>query len=789
MTERVAELREKSVNTKPFITSERAELVTDFYSKENLITISTPVLRALAFKYILENKSIFIDEDELIVGERGPLPKAVPTYPEICCHSIEDLEILSSREKISYMVSEDVKKIYREKIIPFWRGKSIREKIFSEMSEEWKDAYNAGIFTEFMEQRAPGHTVLDDKIYRKGFLDFKREIIESLQNLDYYNDPEAYSKEQELKAMLICVDAIINFARRHSQLAIRMAEREENHRRKKELEKIAEICAHVPAYPPRNLWEALQAYWFVHLGVIIETNPWDSFCPGKLDQHLYPFYKRDIEGERLSKEEVKELLECFWIKFNNQPAPPKVGVTSAESATYNDFSQINLGGVKPDGSDAVNELSYLILDVVEEMRLIQPNPSVQISIKNPDTFLKRACEVVSKGFGQPSFFNSDMVIQELIRQGKSVEDARQGGTSGCVETGCFGKESYILIGYFNLVKILEITLNKGFDPATGKRVGIDTGDPSSFKNFDEIFNAYKKQLEHFVNIKIKGSNIIERIYANHLPVPFLSILIDDCIKKGKDYNDGGARYNTSYIMPVGLGTLTDCMSAIKFYIFDQKKVSFNELLEALSKNFEGYEPLRQRLWNKTPKFGSDDNYADELARKLFNMIFESVEGRKNTRNGEYHVNYLSTTCHVYFGAVTGATPDGRKAKTPVSDGISPVQGVDRNGPTAVIKSVSKMDHVLTGGTLLNLKFNPTLFEGEDGIEKLAQLIRTHFRLGSHHVQFNIITAEILREAQKNPEKYRDLIVRVAGFSEYFCNLSRAVQDEIISRTEHLVFFI
>lgn len=783
MTERVAKLREKSVNTKPFITSERAELITEFYANQNLLTLSTPVLRALAFKYILENKAIFIDEDELIVGERGSLPKAVPTYPEICCHSIEDLEILNSREKIFYLVSDEVKQIYKEKIIPFWKGKTIREKVFSEMTDEWKDAYNVGIFTEFMEQRAPGHTVLDDKIYRKGFLDFKREIQECLKNLDYYNDPEAYSKEQELKAMLICVDAIINFARRHSELARKMAEKEENPRRKKELEKIAEICEHVPANPPRTFWEALQAYWFVHLGVITETNPWDSFCPGKLDQHLYPFYKKDIEEGRLTKEEAKELLECFWIKFNNQPAPPKVGVTAAESSTYNDFSQINLGGVKPDGSDGVNELSFLILDVVEEMRLIQPNPSVQISIKNPDSFLKRACEVISKGFGQPSVFNSDMVIQELIRQGKSVEDARQGGTSGCVETGCFGKESYILVGYLNLVKILEITLNNGFDPRTKKKIGIETGNLSDFKSFDEFFNAYKKQLEHFVNIKIKGSNVIERIYARYLPVPFLSILIDDCIKKGKDYNDGGARYNTSYIMPVGLGTLTDCMSAIKFHVFDQKKIDFNELMEALNKNFEGYEPLRQRLWNKTPKYGNDNDYADGIMKSLFRTIFETVDGRKNTRGGEYHVNYLSTTCHVYFGSVTGATPDGRKAGTPVSDGISPAQGVDRLGPTAVIKSVSKMDHVLTGGTLLNLKFTPSVLKG-DGIEKLAQLIRAHFKLGAHHVQFNVITAETLRDAQKNPEKYRDLIVRVAGFSEYFCNLSKAVQDEIIARTEH-----
>ncbi|MGQ9618276.1 MAG: trans-4-hydroxy-L-proline dehydratase [Candidatus Aminicenantia bacterium] len=784
MTERVAKLREKSIQTKPFITSERAELITEFYSKEKILNLSPPIVRALAFKHILENKAIFIDEDELIVGERGPYLKAVPTYPEICCHTLEDLNILNSREKISYHVSDEVKNIYKEKIIPFWQGKTIRELIFREMSVEWKDAYSAGIFTEFMEQRAPGHTVLDGKIYRNGFIDFKREIINSINSLDYHNDPEAYEKEQELRAMLICCDAIINFAHRYSELAKRMAESEKNLRRKNELEKIAEICSHVPAHPPHDFYSALQAYWFVHLGVIIETNPWDSFCPGRLDQHLYPFYKKDIEEGRLTKEEAKELLECFWIKFNNQPAPPKVGITSAESATYNDFSQINLGGLKEDGSDGVNELSYLILDVVEEMRLIQPNPSIQLSIKNPDSFLKRACEVISKGFGQPSVFNAEIVIQELLRQGKSIEDARQGGTSGCVETGCFGKESYILTGYLNLVKILEITLNNGYDLRTGKKIGIETGDPKNFRTFDELFNSYRKQLEHFVNIKIRGNNKNERIYANHLPVPFLSILIDDCIKKGKDYNDGGARYNTNYIMPVGLATLTDCFSSIKFHVFDKGDVKMEELLGALSMNFEEYEPLRQKLWNKTPKFGNDNDYADGIMRDLFNLIFLTIEGRKNTKGGVYHVNYLSTTCHVYFGSVTGATPDGRKDFTPVSDGISPSQGVDRLGPTAVIKSVSKMDHALSGGTLLNLKFTPSIIEGEEGIERLAQLIRSHFRLGAHHVQFNVVSAEILREAQKNPEKYRDLIVRVAGFSEYFCNLSRAVQDEIIARTEH-----
>ena len=787
MNERVRKLREQSVRAKPCITPERAVLMTEFYKSPIAEQSSAPVKRALALKYLLERKAIWIGDGELIVGERGPAPKAVPTYPEICCHSLKDLRILSSREKTAYTVDDVTLRVYREKIIPFWKDKSIRDVIFSKMSDEWNAAYEAGVFTEFLEQRAPGHTVLDNKIYRKGFLDFERDIDRSMDSLDLLHDAKAHEKMEELKAMKITADALIRYAERHAEKARELLWKEKNAARREELKKIADVCSRVPAYAPRDFWEALQYYWFVHLAVITELNPWDAFNPGRLDQHLYPFYRKGLEDGTLTKEKAKELLQLFWIKFNNQPAPPKVGVTAEESNTYNDFALINTGGVTADGSDAVNELSYLILDVVEEMRILQPSSMVQISKRTPDEFLKRALRIVGTGFGQPSVFNTDEIVQELLRQGKTIEDARNGGSSGCVETGAFGKECYILTGYFNLVKVLEITLNNGVDPRTGRRIGLETGDPSDFDSFDDLFDAFKRQLKYFIDVKIKGNDLIERLYADCLPVPFLSILIDDCAAKGKDYNDGGARYNTTYVQGVGLGTLTDSLTAVKYQVFDQKEIALTELLKALKADFAGYEMLRQRLLNKTPKYGNDDDYADDIMRAVFEAYFSAVDGRPNAKGGSYRINLLPTTAHIYFGKVVGATPDGRKASEPLSEGVSPVQGADRKGPTAVIKSVSKMDHIRTGGTLLNQKFAPELLADDVGLDKLAHLVRTYFKLDGHHIQFNVISAETLRDAQRHPEKYRDLMVRVAGYSDYFVNLSADLQNEIIRRTEHKSF--
>jgi len=786
MTQRVTRLRQESLDAKASLSPQRARWLTNFYGS-HLALESAPVFRAKAFAYLLAHEDLYLGAGELIVGEKGHAPKAAPTYPELCCHSIADLDLLDSREKIPFEVSSEVRQTYAHRMIPFWKGRTLRERLFAEMTHEWKAAYNAGIFTEFMEQRAPGHTVLDDKIYHKGMLDFLDDIQASLERLDYFSDAQAYAKQEELKAMAIAAQALIDYAGRYATLVRERAIYEKDIQRKDELLRIADICDHVPAHAPRDFWEALQYYWFVHLGVTKELNTWDAFSPGRLDQHLYSFYRQGLERGTITREQAEELLQCLWIKFNNQPAPPKVGVTAAESGTYTDFAQINLGGVRPDGSDGVNELTYLILDVVEEMRLLQPSASCQVSKKNPDRFVKRAARIIRTGFGQPSLFNHDAVVQEMIGKGKSLVDARNGGTSGCVETGAFGKENYNLTGYLNLPKILEITLHDGLDPRTGEQLGPQTGDPRGFVDFDSLFDAFRRQLEYFVDVKIRGNQVVERLYAVYMPAPFLSILIDDCIAKGMDYNAGGARYNTSYIQGVGIGTITDSLSAIRTHVYEQHDLGMDELLELLAEDFQGSERQRLLLLNRTPRYGNDDDAADEIMQRVFLAYHDTVTGRPNTRGGRYAIDMLPTTCHVYFGSVLGATPDGRLAGKPVSEGISPVQGADRCGPTAVLKSAAKMDHLKTGGTLLNQKFTPGLLKDEAGLDSLVQLVRSYFKLDGHHIQFNVVDVATLRDAQAYPEEHRDLIVRVAGYSDYFCDLSQALQDEIIERTEHTAF--
>ena len=787
MTERIRKLREQSLNAENRISAERALLITEFYQSGMADAEPVPVQRALAFKYILEHKYICVNEGELIVGERGPAPKATPTYPEICIHSLQDLEILNDRPKVSFKSDETTRAAYRDIIIPYWKGKSNRDRIFQSLPQEWKEAYTAGVFTEFQEQRAPGHTALGIKMFRTGLLDLKEEIAESLAKTDLVNDPEGVDKRDELRAMDIVCDAMIRYAERYAERLEELAAEEKDPVRKKELEKMAAICRRVPAHAPTTVHEALQHYWFIHLGVVTELNPWDSFNPGRLDQSLYPLYKKQLEEGTVTQEEVYEMLQSFWVKFNNHPSPPKVGVTAEESNTYTDFCLINVGGVKEDGSDGVNEMSYILLDVIREMRLLQPSSMIQVSKKNPDRFIRAAVEIIKTGFGQPSVFNTDALVQEMLRAGKDVRGARNGGCSGCVETGAFGTEAYILTGYFNLPKILELTLNDGFDKRTGKQIGLKTGTATDYRTYEELFAAYKAQVQHFMRIKLTGNNIIERIFMKYMPVPFLSVLIEDCIRNGKDYMCGGARYNSSYVQGVGLGSITDMLTALRYHVYDKKTIAMETMEKALANDFKGFEELQYQLVYHTPKYGNDDDYADEQEVQVFDMYYDVLSGHKSPRGADYRVNMLPTTCHVYFGKVTGATPDGRNAWKVLSEGISPVQGADTNGPTAVIRSAAKIDHIKTGGTLLNQKFTPSLLSTEEGCNNLVHLIRAYFRMDGHHIQFNVVDADTLREAQKHPEDYKDLIVRVAGYSDYFNDLGEDLQNEIICRTEQTTF--
>ncbi|MGE4285974.1 MAG: trans-4-hydroxy-L-proline dehydratase [Phycisphaerae bacterium] len=783
MNERIKLLREQSVSAQPFICGERAELVTDFYMSSLGSGLSVPQARAKLLEYILANKTICISDGELIVGERGSAPKATPTYPEICCHTLSDLDIMNSRPRAPYAVSADVRRLYEEKIIPFWQGRTIREAVFGCVSREWTDAFEAGVFTEFMEQRSPGHAILDDKIYHKGLNDFKREIEITIDETDC--DSNVCAKRDQLLAMLTAADALIAFANRYADKAAELAAAEEDPARKLELLEIERVCRKVPANKPDTFREALQMYWFVHLAVITETNPWDSYNPGRIDQHLIGFYEKELADGTLTREDAKELLECFWVKFNNHPAPPKVGITMEQSGTYTDFSLINVGGVKPDGSDAINELSFLVMEVVEQMQLTQPSSCIQISVKNPDEFVERACLVIKKGFGQPSVFNTDVIIEELLRDGKSLADARAGGPSGCVTVSAFGKEICCLTGYCNMAKVLEVTLYGGFDPGSGKQIGPKTAKLEELGSFEELLAAYKQQLEYFIDLKIDINSRIEKIYSDMLPVPFMSILVDDCISRGLDYHSGGPRYNPTYIQAVGLGSLTDALAALKYHVYDNKTISAGAMMKAVSTDFSGDEYTRLLLINKTPKYGNDEEYADSLAREAFEIYFDVLDGKPNTRGGCYRVNMLPTTSHIYFGKMTGALPSGRKAGEPLSDGISPSAGADTHGPSAVIKSAACFDHSRTGGTLLNMKFNPQVFE-KKGAGYLVSLIRAYFKLGGHHIQFNVVNREELLDAQKHPEKHRDLIIRVAGYSDYFIVLGKELQNEIINRTEQKV---
>lgn len=783
MNPRIKRLRKESVETPATLSIERALIETAFY-KENYGKYSLPVLRAKNFYEICAKKTIYIGEDELIVGERGPKPKAVPTFPELTCHSVEDLHVLDTRELQTYHISQEDIDTYEREVIPYWEGKTQRERIFNHVSDEWKEAYHAGVFTEFMEQRAAGHTAMDGKMYQEGLLDVKKRIQKALDSLDFIHDPEATDKQQELDAMAISCDAAILLAERHAKLAEEMATKCEDPKRKKELEKIAEVCHWVPAHAPRDFQEAIQMYWFVHLGTVTELNGWDSMNPGHIDQHLYPFYKKGLEDGSLTYETAKELLSCLWIKFNNQPAPPKVGITARESGTYNDFTNINLGGIDKNGKSGVNPLSYMMLEIQEELHELQPGLSIHISENTPDDFLIEGIKVIRQGHGYPSIFNPDTYVQELVRQGKTLEDAREGGCSGCIEVGAFGKEAYLLTGYLNTPKILEITLNNGVDPLTGKKIGLETGDPRDFKSFEELYEAWHKQMVYFVDLKLAVNNYIERMFSLYAPATFLSLFIDDCIAKGKDYYSGGARYNTTYIQCTGLGTITDCFTTIKKHVFEDKRYTMDQLLKAIGNDWKEEEPMRLYIRNHTPFFGNDDDYADDIAVRVYDDLVNAIEGRPNTRGGKTQLNMLSTTCHNYFGQMCGASVNGRFAHFAISDGTSPAHGSDANGPTCVIRSLGKLDQTKSGGTLLNVRFIPALLRRDKDLQKFADLIREYFRLGGHHIQFNIVDSETLKKAQLNPEEFKDLLVRVAGYSDYFNDMTAQLQNEIIARTEN-----
>ncbi|MHC5268715.1 trans-4-hydroxy-L-proline dehydratase [Enterococcus sp. LJL98] len=783
-TARIQRLREISEQKKiPSISMERGILITEAYQKYEG-TCSTPVLRGKVFKYLMENRQLYLEKGALIVGERGHEPQAAPTFPEISCHSLADLTSMKTRKKISYHVTEEDCKIQAELILPYWEKRNMATKIARALPQKWHDYLDSGLFTEFLTQRGPGHGVADGKIYRRGYQAAITEIEQVMARLDFENDFEAAQKKEELLGMKLVCEGMIIMGQRYAALARELAAEEKDLEWKQELLMLAEVCEEVPANRPKTFRQAIQMYWFTHIGVGLEMNHWDSYSPGKLDQHLTPFYEKEIAEGTLTRNEAREYLENLWIQFNNQPAPPKTNLGMNERITYTDFCNITSGGLKADGSTGVSEVSYLILEVMDELRLLQPSSNVQIARNTPEDFLKAALKISRKGWGQPAYYNAEGTYRSLIEMGKDPLDALENSAIiGCVEIAAAGQEASVLAGYLNIPKVLELVLNEGYDAYTQKQVGPKTGNPTNFDSYEAFYDAFEKQLDAVVTVKFQGNETIEALYRKHLPLPLLSVLTDDCIQAGRDYMKGGARYNTSLFQCVGMGTMADSLAVIKKQVFEEKRISMAHLLKACQQNFNGMHEILALISEETPKFGNDIDYVDDLFREVGESLDDIINGRQMKRGARTLVEYSPAIAHMHFGQVMAASPNGRRSVYPLSEGISPEKGSDRLGPTAVIRSAAKLNQQNTGGVLLNQKFSPQVMVGEDGLLRMGALLRAYFSMGGQHMQFNVIENQTLRKAQKNPAAYEHLIVRVAGYSDYFNHLDKAMQDDIIFRTE------
>jgi formate C-acetyltransferase len=583
--------------------------------------------------------------------------------------------------------------------------------------------------------------------------------------------------------ILACRGAIL-FAGRYAAEARRLARTESDPVRRAELEKIADILGRVPAQPAKTFQEALQSFWITHLVLNLETSG-HAFGPGRFDQYLYPYFRYSIDTGEITREQAQELIDLLWVKFDEITLAKDSG-ESQTSSSYPDFQNLNIGGLTRGGRDAVNELSFMCLEALEHTLLPQPGLSAQISSVTQPKFLLRCCEVLRLGTGMPAMFNADVMVLGMVNRGKSLSDARASSLNGCVAAFCDGKDRMASTGYFNLAKALELALNNGIDRMTGEGLGPSTGDPKGFASFDEVVAAFTAQVEHFVAMKVRYDNIVRGIYAQFCPVPFTSAVIDDCIATATDWHAGGSHYKIATMSGVAVGTVADALSGICKHVFEDRTFGMAELIEALDKNWEDREVMRQTLINKTPHYGNDDDFADELAVRVQDIFCSAVERHTDIQGAKYWVDLLPTTSHIALGQVTGATPDGRQAGSWLSEGVSPVQGHDRKGPTAATRSVAKLDHARTNGTLLNVKINPQTVKNERDLHKLAALIRGYFSQGGHHMQFNIIDRDILLDAMDHPGRHRNLLIRVAGYSDYFTLLSRDIQQEILSRAEHVV---
>ena len=827
-TERITKLIDDLYREMPEIEPDRAVIITEAYKE----TENEPVIkrRAHAFKKICENIPVTIRPMELIVGSATKKPRGCQVFPEFSFEWLEaEFETVATRKADPFYISDETKAKLSE-AYKYWKGKTTSELATAYMSPETLTAIEHNIFTPGNYfYNGVGHvTVNYGKILEIGFDGLIKEAEDELKKCKP-GDGDFAKKSTFLKAVIESLKAAITYATRYAELALNLAKNETDSNRKTELLMIANNCVNVPKKGASNFWEACQSFWFVQMLLQTESSG-HSISPGRFDQYMYPYYKKDIDNNVITPEFAQELMDCIWVKLNDLNKCRDEA--SAEGfAGYSLFQNLIAGGQTPEGEDATNDLSFMSIQATMHVLLPQPSFSVRVWNKTPHEFLMKAAELTRTGVGLPAYYNDEVIIPSLVNRGLTLEEARDYNIIGCVEPQKSGKtEGWHDAAFFNMVRPLELVFSNGMD--NGVLVGVKTGEVEEFDTFDKFYDAYKAQMNYCLELLVNADNAIDVAHAERCPLPFLSSMIEDCIKRGKTVQEGGAVYNFTGPQGFGIANMADSLYAIKTLVYEQKKFTISELKEALSNNFgkevsddeaveitkeiakqikdnnievteqqiaeifksvknsgataenkAKYEKIHQML-KEVPKFGNDIPEVDSFARDVAYTYTRPLEKFKNPRGGQYQAGLYPVSANVPLGAQTGATPDGRYAKTPVADGVSPSAGCDTNGPTAACNSVSRLDHfIASNGTLFNMKFHPSALKGRSGLESFVNLIRGYFDQKGSHVQFNVVSRETLRDAQKHPENYKTLVVRVAGYSALFTTLSKSLQEDIINRTE------
>lgn len=781
---RVNKLLDKFFEIRPQICLERAIAYTKSYKKTD--GESVVIRRAKAFKKTCEEKSIFIDDGELIVGCAASVPRAAVFCPEHATSWLKnELDVLATRSQDPYDISEKQKELLKTEIFPYWEDKDISNSWLHQIPDEVKEiAVKTGIIDiEIKTQSGPGEISPDVKrIVDEGFEAIRAEAVEAMSHLDLVN-PDDFGKYNFYRAITIVIDGILYLAGRYRALALEKAESEKDIKRKQELLRIAENLSNSPAKPARNFMEALQSFWIMQIGCYIEANG-PSYSPGRVDQIFYPCYKRDIEAGVLTSEEALELIECLFIKFASNTWFLSKNA-AMYFAGYQPYQNICVGGITRDGKDATNELSYLFLRAKMDVRLHSPSLSARVHKQSPEKYLQKVAELSQIGTGFPAIHNDEVTIKMMLISGASIEDARDYCLVGCVEPYIPGKMSkWTDGGHYNYGSAVELTLTNGISVMNGgKLLGVQTGDPAQM-TFDELKDAVKKQLAFCIKHIATACHICERLHEQYTPYPYMSSMIKGCIDTGKDITSGGAELTIGpAFIGTGIADLANSLSTIKEFVYDKKLIEMTDLVEAVKNNFGGYEAMKAMIGNNGHFYGNDYDCVDDFAREMTDYAFRQITQYKSYRGPHYISGLYPVASHVPHGEVVSALPYGRLAGTPLADGCSPKGGTDVKGPTAVLKSVSKLNHDShVAGTLLNMRLDPASSLGEDGNFRIVSLIKSFIDLNIYHVQFNIISSELLRKAQKNPDEYKSLIVRVAGYSAFFTELCKEMQDDIIQRT-------